>query len=351
MSLITRLDFNTIADGGDDATGAFQKLDANDVALDEAITAALADIAENSAALDALGTASGRDVGTAAGTVAAGDDSRFLSRGRRNLVICGDLRVNQRGTAGGAHAANIYGYDRWRTFGAAASFQLSADNTTITLNGTIGQVIETPYAGGATVTVSLSNPSGPVTINLRPDATTAAASGVIPAGAGLRSVTLAIPSAITGNLFLQLTTAAAVTFDGPAKRSGIQLEFGSFASAFETTTVAEQVNMAQRYYRRIACNGLTGVVLNTTNIIIAGRFGIEMRTAPIVTNLKGSYASGSFEILCGTTWGGAAGASFTGVAANSSGFQLQVAGFGGLTGGQPVIMNNVQPFAAFDAEL
>jgi hypothetical protein len=131
-------------------------------------------------------------------------------------------------------------YDRWRTFGNGASLTLSADGTTITLNGTAGQIIELANAANATVTVSATNPSGPITVNLRPDATTAGVTGQIPAGAGLQSVTLAVPATLTGNLFMLLSTAGSVTIDGPAKKGGFQFEFGSFASAFETSLPVDE---------------------------------------------------------------------------------------------------------------
>lgn len=99
MSLITRLNFNTIADGGDDATGAFQKLDANDAALDAAMATSATNIGTNTTAIAAnataitnlaasLGTAATKNVGSVAGTVAAGDDARILASGSfRNKLL------------------------------------------------------------------------------------------------------------------------------------------------------------------------------------------------------------------------------------------------------------------------
>ncbi|APG04967.1 hypothetical protein BJI69_14405 [Luteibacter rhizovicinus DSM 16549] len=301
---ITRLNFNTLADGGDDATGAFQKLDANDLDLDTRVSVAKSEADATAADLAllhaSLGSASTKSVGTSTGTVAAGDDARFVYRGRRNLLINGDASINQIVFSGGAMGANAYGYDMWRTFGATASFTRASNGSTMTLNGTIGQIIEAPSLQSATVTVSLSNPSGAVTVNIRPDATTAGVSGVIPAGSGAQSVTLVVPSSITGNVFVQLTTTSAVTFDGPAKQSGIQLELGSFASAFERLTVPERVQQCQRYYWKsflesvVPANGsgsLTGAIsyIITTGSAGAGfnglrvPFPVKMRAAPSIT--------------------------------------------------------------------
>ncbi|NID06665.1 hypothetical protein HBF26_17350 [Luteibacter jiangsuensis] len=258
---IQRINFNPVT--GDNPSEGFMKTDLNIVEIATAIDgdgtpenpgvqgridAVEGQIDDLNAALDGLGNASARDVGTAANTVAAGDDARFASRGRRQLLINGDTAINQLVFAGGAMGANSYGYDMWRTFGAAASFTRSADGSTLTLNGTIGQVLEAPALPNATVTASVRNPSGPITVNLRPDATTAGATGVIPAGSGIQSVTLAVPASLTGNVFLQLVTTAAVSFDGPSKQGGIQLELGSFASNFEKVTPAEAMAQCQRYY-------------------------------------------------------------------------------------------------------
>lgn len=250
---IQRLNFDAAT--GDNPSEAFMKLDLDIGEIATAIdgdgtpgTGIDARLGAVEAVADGLGDAATKDVGTAAGTVAAGNDSRLTYRGRRNLFVNGDMSINQLVFAGGALAANTYGYDMWRTFGVGASFTKSADGTTLTLNGVIGQIIESPGLPNATVTVSVRNPSGPITVNLRPDATTAGATGIIPAGAGLQSITLTVPATMTGNVFAQLSTAAAVSFDGPSKQGGIQIELGSFASAFERLTLAESMAACQRYY-------------------------------------------------------------------------------------------------------
>jgi hypothetical protein len=168
------------------------------------------------------------------------------AQSRRNLLLNGDGRVNQRGFAGGILAANTYGYDMWRTLGAASSITFA--QATASLNGTVCQVIEAPALQNATVTISVSNPSAPITVKLQPDATTATtATGAIPAGAGRQSVTLAVPATLTGNVFVLLSTAGATTFDSFGARSGIQLELGSFANTFDYPFVASEQILCQRY--------------------------------------------------------------------------------------------------------
>jgi hypothetical protein len=167
----------------------------------------------------------------------------------KNLLINGDFRFNQRGFAGGSLAANTYGYDRWRTLGSAAS--VTATAAAITINGTICQIIEAPNLAGQTVTVSVSNPSGPITVKLQPDATTAtSAVGNIPAGAGRQSVTLAVPSTLTGNVYVLLSTAASISFDGASKRAGVQLEIGSVATSFDQRPISTELQLCQRYYEK-----------------------------------------------------------------------------------------------------
>jgi len=314
---IQRLNFDPVT--GDNPSEAFMKLDL--------------DIGVVSDAINGLGDASSKSVGTTAGTVASGIDPRFGDRGRRNLLFNASLRINQRVFGGGALAANTYGYDLWRTFGAASSFTRSADRTTITLNGTIGQIIEAPDLAGATVTVSVRNPSGAITVNLRPDATTAGVSGTITSGSGLRSVTLVIPSSLTGSVYMQLTTAAAVTFDGSAKQGGIQFEMGSFASNFEIAGFAAEIAACQRQYCKsflIDTAPATGLSQDTTGqcfyqatgVTTAAarcstiRFPVSMRASPAITlytcAVAPSQATGSWTLFNGSTYSnGAVGAAIS----------------------------------------
>jgi len=302
---IQRLNMDPVT--GDNASEAFMKLDLDigeiaeaidgdgspGTGLDARLSAVETQADDLETAVGALGNAASKNVGTIAGTVAAGDDARLASRGRRNLLINGDAAVNQLVFAGGALASNTYGYDMWRTFGAAASFTKSGDGSTLTLNGTIGQVLEAPALPNATVTVSVRNPSGAITVNLRPDATTAGATGVIPAGVGVQSVTLVVPASLTGNVFLQLVTGAAVSFDGPSKQGGIQMELGSFASNFERITVAEAIAQCQRYYESGRQNADFYMIANQTATFTAS-FKVQKRAVAAV-NAAYSYTANSFN--------------------------------------------------------
>jgi len=256
------INFGTAPDGagGDNRRAALEKLQSNDTEL--------------------YGLA-------AANASAIADINPYC--GLRNLLINGDGRVNQRAFAGGALAANTYGYDRWRALGAASA--ITFGTTTISLQGTNCQIMESPDVGNATVTVSVSNPSGPITVSLQPDGTTVTtATGIIPAGAGLQKVTLPIPATLTGNVFVLLTVAGTVTIDGPAKRAGIQLELGSVASPFERRLIPLEMMMCQRYYEARGAY-LNGYGAASTSVAFDIPFAVPKRAAPTITWPSIGYAN------------------------------------------------------------
>jgi len=235
--------------------------------------------------------------------------------GFRNLLINGDGRVNQRVFAGGALAANKYGYDRWRTLGAASSMTVVI--STISINGTICQPVEAPDLANATVTVSVSNPSGPINVSLQPDGTTVTtAAGTIPAGAGIQSVKLVVPGTLTGNVYVLLTTAGAVTIDGPAKRAGIQVELGSNASPFERKPIAQELLLCERYYEKsfgvatapsdgVGAPVYTGIAYNTTSMRSCVPFRARKRVTPTVTLYATNNAApvaGKWQAFIGGGW-------------------------------------------------
>jgi hypothetical protein len=346
---IQRINFDPVT--GDNPSEGFMKTDLN--------------VAEIATAIDGDGTpenpgiesrlsdveAAAKDVGTTPGTVAAGDDARFSARGRRNLLINGGARLSQAGFAGGSVSANTYAYDGWRAFGSASSFSRAVGRSVMTLNGTIGQILETPDLAGATVTVSVTNPTGPITVNLQPDATTAGVSGTITAGSGVRSCTLVIPSSITGNVFLLLTTSGNVTFDATAKQGGIQLELGSFASQFEVRTLQEELALCQRYYcksfdtdvapafglqgRSMVGNCYSAAQIRTTALI----YPQVMRAPPTVTLYTSNATGTNANTWSAYTAGGSyANPSSISIGGDSSSFSATLT-FSGLTFGTAYMVN------------
>jgi hypothetical protein len=108
-------------------------------------------------------------------------------RDTANLLINPECRLNQRVFAGGALAAGAYGFDRWKAGAGGCTLTRAADGT-LTLDGTLVQVIEAPGLAGQTVSLSVEDPSGAIAVDV------AGASGTISAGPGRRSVTLAVPA-------------------------------------------------------------------------------------------------------------------------------------------------------------
>lgn len=154
--------------------------------------------------------------------------------GFKNRLFNGDFGINQRSFAGGALSAGTYGFDRWKAGTGGCNVSLSGGVLTHT-SGPLVQVIESPNLASQTVTVSVEDPSGSLTVDVD------GVSGTITAGSGRRGVSLAVPSGSTGNVTLTLT-ATSITY----KR--VQLELGSVATAFEWRPAGIEIELCQRYF-------------------------------------------------------------------------------------------------------
>ncbi len=149
-------------------------------------------------------------------------------------------------------------------------------------------------------------------------------SGVIPAGTGQQSVTLTVPSSITGDLYVLLTTSSAVTFDGPSKRSGVQIEFGTFATVFERRIFSDELIRCQRFYEKsfdLSVQPAADVAAHSYTETLLRRvidFKVMKRTSPTLTFFRGSgsgSAAGStasqWAVFNGSNWVPATPASLT----------------------------------------
>ena len=200
---------------------------------------------------------------------AALDQSAF-----KNLLINGDFAINQEGFAGGALSAGVYGYDQWKAGTGGCNVTLSGDVLTHT-SGPLVQVIEAPRLAGKTVSVSVEDPSGSVTVNV--DGVT----GTITAGSGRRAVSVAVPSGSTGNVTLTIT-ATGVTY----KR--VQLEVGAAATAWEQRPVAIEMTLCLRHFFALSGVGgslfaFSGFATSTTTLLIVAAFPEAMRITPACT--------------------------------------------------------------------
>ncbi|WP_441512887.1 DUF2793 domain-containing protein [Bosea sp. TAF32] len=161
-----------------------------------------------------------------------------------NLLINGDMQINQRGFGGGALAAGSYGVDRWKA--ASGGANLSRSGFAITLNsGGIVQVVEPALWGvasfaGLSLTLSVEGLSGG---NL--SVAIGSQSGTITAGAGHRSVTLTPAVGDTGALTVRLSPSA-----GTVNFARIKLEQGSIATAWRARPLAIEQMLCRRYHWR-----------------------------------------------------------------------------------------------------
>lgn len=157
--------------------------------------------------------------------------------GSNMLINCGAPVVNQRGFAGGALAANVYGYDRWKAGTGGCNITINATTGVFThTSGPLVQVVEAPEAAwGVPVTLSVESPSGTISVNI------GGATGSISAGVGRRSITLT-PTG-SGNMAVQLT-ATGVTYSQP------RLERGAVMTVPEYRSAAIEVALCQRYYEK-----------------------------------------------------------------------------------------------------
>lgn len=187
----------------------------------------------------------------------------------KNRLINGDLSINQRAFAGGALTAGIYGYDRWK--GGTGGCNVSVAGGIIThTSGPHVQVIEAPDLAGKTITVSVEDPSGNVSVNVD------GVVGTITAGAGRRGVAVIVPSGSTGNVTLTLT-AAGVTY------RRVQLEVGTAATVWEARSIAIEQILCARYFEKSYSAGTSPGTATQ-----ASDFAVYASGLPL-----GSYLSGS----------------------------------------------------------
>ncbi|WP_336814282.1 DUF2793 domain-containing protein [Bosea sp. MMO-172] len=159
-----------------------------------------------------------------------------------NLLVNGDMAVNQRGFAGGALAAGVYGFDRWKAATGGANLSLGGFTITLT-SGAIIQPVE-PALWGLSSFASL-----PLTLSVEDLAggslavTLGSQSGTITAGAGRRSVTLTPAVGDTGVLLVRLSpSAGAVSF------VRVKLECGRLATGWAARPLSLEQMLCRRYY-------------------------------------------------------------------------------------------------------
>lgn len=196
---------------------------------------------------------------------------------QQNLLINGDLQVNQRGFAGGALAAGVFGFDRWKGGTAGANLSLSGFTATLSA-GEIVQIVEPSLWGAASfastpLTLSVDDlTGGSLSVAL------GSMSGTVAPGSGRRSVTLAPAAGDAGALSVRLAPAA-----GAVSFRRIKLELGAMATPWLTRPLAQEEDLCRRYFWR-----REGTLLLDAYQVAAGTFRQEialparMRATPSV---------------------------------------------------------------------
>lgn len=161
-----------------------------------------------------------------------------------NLLINGDFQINQRSFAGGALAAGIYGYDRWKAYASGANLSRSGFDLTLT-SGEIVQVVEPALWGLSSfaqlpLCLSVEDLSGGAL-----SVTVGSVSGTIAAGAGRRSVALTPTIGDSGALAIRLAPSA-----GSVGFRRVKLEFGSAATPWLARSLTQERQLCERYYWR-----------------------------------------------------------------------------------------------------
>ena len=197
---------------------------------------------------------------------------------RQNLLVNGDMQVNQRGFAGGALAAGVYGFDRWKADAGGANLSRSGFDLTLT-SGAIVQPVEPALWGAASfasmpLTLSVEDlTGGSLTIGI------GSVSGTITPGSGRHSVTLTPTPGDSGTLAIRLSPASGtVTF------RRIKLEAGASASPWDDRPLPETDLLCRRYYSRLD-GGMLLDAYQATGCSFQQflPFAVPMRTTPTAT--------------------------------------------------------------------
>lgn len=161
-----------------------------------------------------------------------------------NLLVNGDMQINQRGFAGGVLAAGTYGFDRWKAGATGATLSLSAYDLTLSAGGLI-QPVEPALWGvasfaGLPLTLSVEDLSGDdLAVSI------GSVSGTLTAGSGRRSVTLTPTPGDSGVLAVAIAPAS-----DPVTLRRIKLEFGSVASGWVARPATLEEALCARYHWR-----------------------------------------------------------------------------------------------------
>ena len=193
----------------------------------------------------------------------------------KNKIINGNFAINQRAVSGTVVlAAGAYGHDRFKAGAAGCTYTFATleNITTITISaGSLIQVIEGLNLFSGNVVLSWAG----------------TAQGKIGAGAyGNSGVT---GTAVGGtNLSVEFNTGTL---------SLVQLETGSYKSAFEHRPYGMELSLCQRYYEYITISS-TGA--STTGMGLTARYMVEKRAVPSITRVNSWQTGNEVGTIVGT---------------------------------------------------
>ncbi|MBQ0822276.1 DUF2793 domain-containing protein [Microvirga sp. HBU67558] len=202
-----------------------------------------------------------------------------------NLLINAAFRVNQRRFAGGALAAGIYGFDRWKAGPGGCTLGVAADGT-VSLSGALDQVVDVAQAAetgaasfaGATLTLSVEDPSDPLPVAVGTKTAT------IPAGPGRRWASVTLDGSETWPVTVRLQPSAPCSF------RRVKLELGVQATPWAGVTADIEELRCRRYYQRLAASGGTPAILGALGQRVGNNvidcpctLPVPMRADPVLT--------------------------------------------------------------------
>lgn len=251
-----------------------------------------------------------------------------LTDGLKNYLINGAYQVNQRGFAGGALAAGVYGYDMWKAGSGGCNITANLTTGVVThTSGPVVQVMESPRLAGVQVTVSVEDlVGGSLSVNV--DGQT----GTITAGTGRRGATVTVPIGSTGNVTLTLT-GTSLTY------KNVQVERGPIATSFDFLSVGLTAAMCQRYAYTHTSNSGSAFCMGSQSGAAAAVavffLPVIMRANPAVSILSGQFRwSGSATSTSDPTFSSVSPLAIALIFVVSGGTLWQ-AGFANASGGSP----------------
>ncbi|GAA0911023.1 hypothetical protein GCM10009552_23890 [Rothia nasimurium] len=255
----SRVNFVPLQMGGDDVTGALRKLDLNFGALGDALVDQNAidkRLGNVETIVAGLGQASVMNVGNRAGTVAAGDDTRFNMGAWRNKVINGNFDFWQGGlnvTAPGGPNTIIWGPDRF--LGQAYTGSSGSGSSTVSLSAQAFPAGQTEVPGDPAYFARLQ----PVSL-----ATLGGAGGIIRVGHYMENVATLNGRYVAVSFWAKSNASRTIAV-------ALQQNFGSngSTSVVKSTSLSISANWA-RYTVRFPVGGIVGKTIGDNSNLFLG---------------------------------------------------------------------------------